>query len=78
VPPAELGIDLVGSGAPVLAPGVGAQGAGPDDVARTFASLRERVLVPVSRGVLSAGPDGSALRGRTREWSARLRSALGR
>jgi orotidine-5'-phosphate decarboxylase len=75
-PPAELGIDLVGSGAPVLAPGVGAQGAGAADVARTFEGLQERVLVPISRGVLAAGPDAGALRDRAREWTTRLHTAL--
>ncbi|MFK5647127.1 orotidine-5'-phosphate decarboxylase [Ornithinimicrobium sp. LYQ121] len=74
--PAELGLDLVGSGAPVLAPGVGAQGAGPDDVARTFAGLTERVLVPISRGVLAAGPDPTQLRDVTARWTADLRRAL--
>ncbi len=78
VPPADLGIDLAGSGAPVLAPGVGAQGAGPEDLARTFAAVRERVLVPISRGVLDAGPDPAALRDRAREWTQRLAGALGR
>lgn len=75
-PPTELGIDLVGSGAPVLAPGVGAQGAGAADVARTFQGLQERVLVPISRGVLAAGPDAGALRDRAREWTTRLHAAL--
>lgn len=75
-PPAELGIDLAGSGAPVLAPGVGAQGAGADDVARTFAGLGERVLVPVSRGVLAAGPDAGELRARARAWTTQLAAAL--
>lgn len=75
--PAELGIDLAATGAPVLAPGVGAQGAGPEDVARTFAALRERVLVPIGRGVSSAGPDPEGLRALARDWSARLQRALG-
>ncbi len=74
--PADLGIDLAASGAPVLAPGVGAQGAGPEDVARTFADVRERVLVPLGRGVLAAGPDPADLRAQARGWTARLRAAL--
>ena len=52
IPPDQLGLHLAGSGAPVLAPGVGAQGAGPADVARTFTGVADRVLVPISRGVL--------------------------
>ena len=76
VPPAELGIDLAASGAPVLAPGVGAQGAGPEDVARTFAGMGGRVLVPISRGVLGAGPDVPALRAVSSSWTERLDAAL--
>ncbi|MGD8149103.1 orotidine-5'-phosphate decarboxylase [Ornithinimicrobium sp. Y1694] len=75
-PPAELGVDLPGSGAPILAPGVGAQGAGPQDVARTFAGLTERVLVPISRGVLGEGPDPVALREATTRWRELLAAAL--
>ncbi|WP_122261075.1 orotidine-5'-phosphate decarboxylase [Ornithinimicrobium cerasi] len=76
--PGELGVDVVAAAAPVLAPGVGAQGAGAEDVARTFAGMTERVLVPVSRGVLSAGPDAVALRDRVSRWSEELREALAR
>lgn len=75
--PAALGLDLVGSGAPVLAPGVGAQGADEHDVARTFAGMTTRVLVPISRGVLDAGPDPVALRDAVSRWSDRLDRALG-
>lgn len=60
--PQELGLDLAGANGIVLAPGVGAQGAGAADVAETFAGLRRRVLVPVSRGILSAGPAPERLR----------------
>ncbi|SOC54600.1 orotidine-5'-phosphate decarboxylase [Ornithinimicrobium cerasi] len=76
--PGELGVDVVAAAAPVLAPGVGAQGAGAADVARTFAGMTERVLVPVSRDVLSAGPDAVALRDRVSRWSEELREALAR
>lgn len=75
--PEDLGVDLAGSGAPVLAPGVGAQGADEHDVARTFAGLTERVLVPISRGVLSAGPAPTALADAVQRWSDRLRTTLG-
>jgi orotidine-5'-phosphate decarboxylase len=76
--PGELGIDLAGSGAPVLAPGVGAQGADVQDVARTFAGMTQRVLVPISRAVVRAGPDAGALRRSARSWNGRLREALHR
>jgi orotidine-5'-phosphate decarboxylase len=74
--PTQLGMDLIAAGAPILAPGVGAQGADEHDVARTFAGLTERVLVPVSRGVLGAGPDATALAGAVDRWTASLRGAL--
>lgn len=56
--PPELG----GLNAPVLMPGVGAQGATFEDVDR-IAGRRARLVFPnVSRGVLSAGPDVDKLR----------------
>ena len=45
-----------------LSPGIGAQGAGFDDVARTFGAAVRRVIPTSSRGVLSHGPDITALR----------------
>jgi orotidine 5'-phosphate decarboxylase subfamily 2 len=53
--------DLAVNG-PLLAPGFGAQGGGPDDVRRIFAAALPNVLASTSREVLSAGPDSSALR----------------
>ncbi|GAA4887417.1 orotidine-5'-phosphate decarboxylase [Serinicoccus chungangensis] len=69
----DLGLDE--ALAPVLAPGVGAQGADEHDVARSFAAVRGRVLVPVSRAVLGAGPAGVAAE--VGRWGDRLASALG-
>jgi orotidine-5'-phosphate decarboxylase len=54
--------DLAVNG-PLLAPGFGAQGGGPDDVRRIFAAALPNVLASTSREVLSAGPDASGLRG---------------
>jgi orotidine-5'-phosphate decarboxylase len=49
-------------GGVILAPGVGAQGAGPAEVARLFAGCPPgSVLASVSRSVLSAGPDVGAM-----------------
>ena len=72
----SAGVDLAATGAPVLAPGVGAQGAAPADLARTFAGLTARVLVPVSRGVLAAGPTVGGLRQRMRGLTDELVAAL--
>ncbi|MEX0914238.1 MAG: orotidine-5'-phosphate decarboxylase [Demequina sp.] len=59
----ELGIDLGSFNGPILAPGVGAQGAGPAELLQVFGNARQRVLVNQSRGVLSAGPFVEKLRG---------------
>jgi orotidine-5'-phosphate decarboxylase len=56
----------------VLAPGLGAQGAGPDDVARRFRGLHGVVLPNVSRSLLAAGPEPAALRAA----ASALRTAL--
>ncbi len=57
------GIDLEAVNGPLLAPGVGAQGAGPAELAEVFGSARSRVLVNQSRSVLQAGPFVEKLRG---------------
>jgi orotidine-5'-phosphate decarboxylase len=62
----ELGLDLAAANAPLLAPGVGAQGAGPDDLHDVFGAALGNVLVSSSRAVLGAGPDRSALRAAAR------------
>ncbi|MDN4481693.1 orotidine-5'-phosphate decarboxylase [Demequina muriae] len=59
----DLGIDLGGLNGPILAPGMGAQGAGPAEVTATFGNASSLVLVNQSRGVLSAGPFAEKLRG---------------
>jgi len=58
---ARLGLDLVGSAAPLLAPGLGAQGAGPGDLRSVFGDAARNVLPNVSRSVLAAGPSVPAL-----------------
>ncbi|WP_203667171.1 orotidine-5'-phosphate decarboxylase [Cellulomonas pakistanensis] len=59
---ARLGVDLAAVRGPLLAPGVGAQGAGPAELAAVFGDARSAVLASSSRGVLAAGPDARALR----------------
>ncbi|GAA2231648.1 orotidine-5'-phosphate decarboxylase [Promicromonospora sukumoe] len=58
---AATGTDLVAVNGPLLAPGVGAQGAGERELATTFGGARKNVLASSSRGVLAAGPDPEAL-----------------
>ncbi|MFV0373313.1 orotidine-5'-phosphate decarboxylase [Microbacterium sp.] len=45
-------------GAPLLAPGFGAQGAVPGELSAIFGSLAPQVIASESRSILSAGPDG--------------------
>ncbi|HLU60637.1 MAG TPA: orotidine-5'-phosphate decarboxylase [Pseudonocardia sp.] len=58
----EHGLDLSAVNGPVLAPGLGAQGAAPADIPGIFAGLRGIVLPAAARSVLKAGPDVAALR----------------
>ena len=58
----RLGLDLAGVRGPLLAPGVGAQGAGAVELAAVFGDARGAVLAASSREVLRAGPDSRALR----------------
>lgn len=49
-------------GGPLLAPGIGAQGATVDDLATVFGAALPQVVPSASREVLGAGPDLDALR----------------
>ncbi len=73
---ADLGLDLVAAGTPVLAPGYGAQGGTVEALRRTFGPALPQVLASSSREVLSAGPDVAALRAAAVDTAARLREAL--
>lgn len=57
------GLDLTALAGPILAPGLGAQGANATDLAAVFADADVRWLLPASsRGVLRSGPAVDALR----------------
>ncbi|MEU6735182.1 orotidine-5'-phosphate decarboxylase [Streptomyces physcomitrii] len=73
---AEAGEDLAVNG-PLLAPGIGAQGATPADLPRLFAGAADRVLPAVSRAVLGAGPDPAGLRVAADRYADEIRAALG-
>ena len=74
--PAALGIDLAGVRGPLLAPGVGAQGAGAAELRAVFGAARDAVLASTSRAVLSAGPDVAALRAAAADAVTEAHSAL--
>ena len=59
----EHGLDLAGLRGPILAPGLGAQGATAADLPIVFEGADPAWVLPASsRGVLRAGPDPIALR----------------
>ena len=65
-------------GGVILAPGLGAQGAGPTDIARRFAGCRPGTVLPSSsRGLLSGGPEPGALRRRAQALAGELTDAMG-
>jgi orotidine-5'-phosphate decarboxylase len=58
----RLGLDLSRLNGPILAPGVGAQGAGTRELRAAFGGALPLVLPTSSRAILAAGPDGTRLR----------------
>lgn len=78
VAPADMEpeLDLASAQALFLAPGVGAQGASAEDVARVFAACPDRVMPSASRSLLLAGPDVSALRDGAAAMAAEFRGLL--
>jgi orotidine-5'-phosphate decarboxylase len=73
----KLGLDLAAANAPLLAPGVGAQGGTADDLRSVFGAALGNVLASSSREILGAGPDGGALRAAARHTAQQLNVILG-
>ncbi|MEV8452006.1 orotidine-5'-phosphate decarboxylase [Streptomyces sp. NPDC052095] len=71
----DAGVDLAING-PLLAPGIGAQGATPADLPGVFGDAVGNVVPSVSRGVLRAGPDAAGLRGAADRLTDEIRTAL--
>ncbi len=69
-------LDLAAANGLLLAPGVGAQGAAPADVAATFAACPDRVMPSASRSLLAAGPGVAALRGAAARLNEEFRGLL--
>ncbi|GGS09112.1 orotidine 5'-phosphate decarboxylase [Micromonospora fulviviridis] len=72
----DTGHDLAAVNGPLLAPGLGAQGATAADLRTVFGSSLPSVLPSYSREVLGAGPDQEALRAATDRVLAECRAAL--
>ena len=62
----RTGVDFTRLNGSILAPGLGAQGAGAADLAEVFGSALPLVLGSSSREVMSAGPQAEALRAAAR------------
>lgn len=61
---------------PILAPGIGAQGATPADLSGVFGSALRNVVPNVSRSVLRHGPDVGALRTASDGFAEEIRVAF--
>ncbi|MER6030191.1 orotidine-5'-phosphate decarboxylase [Streptomyces sp. NPDC001851] len=61
---------------PLLAPGVGAQGATPADLPKVFGPALRNVVPNVSRGVLRHGPDAGALRAAAGRFAEEIQAAV--
>ena len=73
----RLGIDLPSFLGVFLAPGIGAQGAGADELRQVFGSGIARVLASASRSILVGGPTAAGLREGFARTLAAVESALG-
>ncbi|MFF3732150.1 orotidine-5'-phosphate decarboxylase [Streptomyces sp. NPDC002476] len=71
----DSGVDLAVNG-PLLAPGIGAQGATPADLPGVFGDAVGNVLPSVSRGVLSRGPHAARLRDVAERLTDEVRTAV--
>ena len=72
----KLGLDLRSANAPLLAPGIGAQGATADDLRSVFGAALGNVLASSSREILGAGPDGAALKAAARHTADQMNVIL--
>ncbi|MER6917341.1 orotidine-5'-phosphate decarboxylase [Streptomyces sp. NPDC000594] len=71
----DAGVDLAING-PLLAPGIGAQGATPADLPRVFGAALGQVVPSVSRGVLRHGPDAAGLRAAADRFAEEIAAAV--
>lgn len=72
----KTGVDLSGVNGPILAPGLGAQGATPADLRLVFADAHGALLPTTSREVLGVGPSVDALREAAQRTVDAVRAAL--
>ncbi len=76
LPPSQFPLSQLGG--IILAPGLGAQGARPADVAERFAGCRPGTVLPSSsRGLLRSGPDPGDLRRNAKSLARELAAQMG-
>ncbi|NGO71047.1 orotidine-5'-phosphate decarboxylase [Streptomyces boncukensis] len=73
----DLGAYPLALNGPLLAPGIGAQGAAPADLPAVFGGAVRQVVPSVSRGVLKQGPQVSGLRHSAARFADEVRIAVG-
>jgi orotidine-5'-phosphate decarboxylase len=73
----KTGVDLSNVNGPILAPGLGAQGATAADLKLVFADAHGALLPTTSRQVLGAGPSVAGLRDAAQRTVDEVRAALG-
>ncbi|HEU5354314.1 MAG TPA: orotidine-5'-phosphate decarboxylase [Actinocrinis sp.] len=74
---AQVPFDLAALNGPILAPGLGAQGATPDDLRGLFGDALRNVVPSMSRELLRHGPDVASLRQAAERSIDACRTALG-
>ncbi len=72
----DLELELAAANAPLLAPGVGAQGGAAEDLREVFGAALPNVLASSSREILSAGPDVAALRAKAQRTAHQVKAIL--
>ena len=72
----HVSFDLSTFNGPILAPGLGAQGAGPHDLARLFRAAKQNVVPVYARSILAEGPDVGGLRDAAAKAAEECRTAL--
>lgn len=72
----DVSADLAAVHGPLLAPGIGAQGATGEDLARVFGAARPNVLPTASRSILGSGPSIAGLRDAAARCLDEVRAAL--
>lgn len=72
----RTGVDLSQVHGSLLSPGIGAQGAGPSDLAEVFGDALPYVLPSASRELMSVGPNPAAIRTKAEQMLTQMKATL--